>query len=192
MSTAVLHRSDSLGQSLADTTSLTDMKGLAPDGLRWDFVRWDHFIWPETSGGSTQVADVAAVCQPACECGQAVGVGDPPGQDPPAGQRIRHRTQGRRLRSGRGVGPSSWRRIGVRPPRVRRLQRSKPRGCRVDGADARAIPSGTQWRLTNRGIAVILLSGAVVAAAAVTVITATALTVTSSGYHPPQTSVVSR
>lgn len=39
------------------------------------------------------------------------------------------------------------------------------------------------WQLTNRGIAVVLITGAVLAAAAITVITATAITVTSDGYH---------
>jgi hypothetical protein len=48
------------------------------------------------------------------------------------------------------------------------------------------------WRLTNRGIAVIMVAGAVLAAAALTVITATAFTVTSDDYRPASSAVSHR
>jgi len=55
-----------------------------------------------------------------------------------------------------------------------------------------APPAPSVWRLTNRGIAVVLIAGALLAAAAITVITATAITVTSDGYHAHESALVGR
>ncbi|HEY9291260.1 MAG TPA: hypothetical protein VIP98_08285 [Microlunatus sp.] len=55
-----------------------------------------------------------------------------------------------------------------------------------------ATAESAGWRLTNRGIAVVLITGAVLVAAAIMVITATALTVTSDDYRPSQSALVSR
>jgi hypothetical protein len=48
------------------------------------------------------------------------------------------------------------------------------------------------WRLTNRGIAVIMIAGAMLVAAALTVITATAVTVTAEDYRPDQSALAGR
>lgn len=103
-------------------------------------------------------------------------------------------TRTRQLRpgrgGGRGTGPVSRSMSGVGAPAVgsgRRL-RATARGCsaeanplRTSAAVAQSVTSG--WRLTNRGIALVLIAGAVLVAAALTVITATAVTVTSDHYH---------
>jgi hypothetical protein len=88
----------------------------------------------------------------------------------------------------------------VPAPAVGRRLRVDARGCRpeADAIESAEIGRSRQttasariagsvaagWQLTNRGIAVVLVAGAVLAAAALTVITATAITVTSEGYHP--------
>lgn len=120
-------------------------------------------------------------------------------------------TRTRQLRpargGGRGTRPVSRSVSGVPGPSVDRRLRVDARACRpqpeprVDRGGARprtraeigrpsraglrvADPVAAGWHLTNRGIAVVLIAGAVLAAAALTVITATAVTVTSQDYHP--------
>ena len=105
-------------------------------------------------------------------------------------------TRTRQLRPGRGSGrstrPASRSVSGVVAPQLRRARsrRTQIAGCSPEFR--RAVGSATTvsesvaagWRLTSRGIAVVLITGAVLAAAAITVITATAITVTSDSYHP--------
>lgn len=105
-------------------------------------------------------------------------------------------TRTRQLRPGRGGGrgtrPVSRSMAGVAAPALVGHTRPRPdaRSCRpeyrrpapITAAAADAVSAG--WRLTNRGIAVVLITGALLVAAAVTVITATAITVTSDDYHP--------
>lgn len=102
-----------------------------------------------------------------------------------------HRPRPRRtVRPGRGLGPP--RHHLDRTRRLRRRGRSAARSCRIPAGATHSASIAPAWRLTNRGIAVILVSGAILAAAAITVVTATAVTVTSSDYRPPQSSVVGR
>lgn len=104
-------------------------------------------------------------------------------------------TRTRRLRrgrgAGRGTGPVSRSTSGVAAPQLRsgRKVRAEVSGCSPEfsRSTATAVVSESAaagWRLTNRGIAVILIAGAVLVAAAITVIAATAVTVTSDSYHP--------
>jgi hypothetical protein len=98
---------------------------------------------------------------------------------------------GRHRKRDRGDRRSSRRKPrGVGPPRIRRRHPALARGCRVPAPTSRPPAVRRHWELTNRGIALILVSGAVLAAAALTAIVTTALTVTSPDYHPPQTSIV--
>lgn len=103
-------------------------------------------------------------------------------------------TRTRQLRPGRGGGrgtrPITRSLSGVGAPAVgsgRRL-RATARGCSAEANRRQATPVVAEsvtsgWRLTNRGIALVLITGAVLVAAALTVITATAVTVTSDNYH---------
>ena len=110
-------------------------------------------------------------------------------------------TRTRQLRPGRGAGrgtrPIGRSASGVRAPRLdRRRPTSGPRACRPELRDAsvpaKALAAPTGWSLTNRGIAVVLITGALLVAAALTVITATAITVTSDGYHSQGSAIAGR
>lgn len=112
-------------------------------------------------------------------------------------------TRARQLRPGRGAGrgtrPVSRSVSGVPAPRLDRRSRpgSGTRACspefRPSSAPAKAVAAAsTGWRLTNRGIALVLITGALLAAAAITVITATAITVTSDGYHSQGSALAGR
>jgi hypothetical protein len=83
------------------------------------------------------------------------------------------------------VAPPQIGRPAVRSISAARACRSEPRA--TARPVSRAVEAG--WQLTNRGIAVVLITGAVLVAAAVTVITATALTVTSEDYRPSLSTV---
>ena len=70
---------------------------------------------------------------------------------------------------------------------------AEARACTSAPVRRAAVAAGsTGWSLTNRGIAVVLITGAVLAAAAITVITATAITVTSDDYRPTQSALIDR
>lgn len=103
-------------------------------------------------------------------------------------------TRTRQLRPGRGGGrgtrPVARSMSGVSAPAVghRHELRAQARGCQAEPNRWQPAVVGVEstasgWRLTSRGIAVILIAGALLVAAAVTVITATAVTVTSDHYH---------
>jgi hypothetical protein len=105
-------------------------------------------------------------------------------------------TEEREGRPGRGsaraVRPVGRSATGVTAPKLRQPH-VQARSCRVD-ATARPLPAVAQaaWRLTNRGIAVIMITGAMLVAAALTVITATAVTVTAEDYRPDQSALAGR
>jgi hypothetical protein len=82
-----------------------------------------------------------------------------------------------RRRDGRGSGPQA------RPARAlrgsRTLARAGSRGCSPAVA---TVSSSATWRLTDRGIAVVLVIGMMIMVAALVVIGLTALRVTGDGY----------
>lgn len=103
-------------------------------------------------------------------------------------------TRTRQLRPGRGGGrgtrPVARSLSGVGGPAIRSSRRLRvdARGCLAEPnrRQATAVVAGSArsgWQLTDRGIALVLIAGAVLVAAALTVITATAVTVTSQNYH---------
>ena len=92
-------------------------------------------------------------------------------------------------RTGRGTGPQarpSRRLTGApsRPPRVLR-----PQACAVQ-APAPVTTAGSAWRLTERGIALVLVTGLLIVTAAVTVVGLTALRVTGERYAGPGQTVL--
>lgn len=112
-------------------------------------------------------------------------------------------TRTRQLRPGRAAGrgtrPVSRSVSGVPAPELGRRRQLRPgsRACSPEFRAASARPrtaaaASMGWRLTNRGIAVVLITGALLAVAAITVITATAITVTSDGYHSHGSALVRR
>ncbi|SDT35379.1 hypothetical protein [Microlunatus soli] len=115
---------------------------------------------------------------------------------------IRVRRPRRSRGSGRGAAPVGRSTTGVAAPRLvpgrsvpvdgRQATATACRDERVAAAGVRSVRQAAtaSWRLTNRGIAVVMITGAMLMAAAVTVITATALTVTSPDYTPAGHSAV--
>jgi hypothetical protein len=85
-------------------------------------------------------------------------------------------------RTGRGARPQA--RPDQRLPASRSLLApgATVRACAPGGAARARIGVSTRWRLTERGIAVVLVSLAMIATAALAVVSLTALRVTSSGY----------
>ena len=80
--------------------------------------------------------------------------------------------------SGRGTGPLSRPGRAVAAPSLRRTPAARRQACSV----AVPVAPGT-WRLTDRGIALILVVMATIAFAAVLVVGLTAVQVTSPGYQ---------
>ncbi len=80
-------------------------------------------------------------------------------------------------------------RTAVAGPRVRQLDPAVARSCRIDGT----VPIRDldfDWRLTRRGVTVIMIIGLAIAAAALTVIGATVARVTADDYRPTVQSAV--
>ncbi len=96
----------------------------------------------------------------------------------------------RPLRPGRGTGrrtgPASRPAHPVAAPRTL-VERPGVTGCRVERPEAppvaRVAPP-SRWRLTDRGIALVLATGLAIAAAAMVVVSLTALRVTGESYAP--------
>ncbi|QDP97155.1 hypothetical protein FOE78_15565 [Microlunatus elymi] len=108
-------------------------------------------------------------------------------------------TRARRPRPSRGSGragrPATRSVTGLDAPSLRRSPAgsAEVRGCSTAPVRRTAVAAGSAgWRLTSRGIAVVLITGAVLVAAAITVITATAITVTSDNYIPSQSALGNR
>ncbi len=93
----------------------------------------------------------------------------------PAGPPARTRPR----RSGPGVGPAA------RPRRLRFTAPPAPaQTCRVQAPAVAAVPPQPQtWRLTDRGLAVVLALAAALVVASVVVVGLTALRVTGEGYR---------
>jgi hypothetical protein len=84
-------------------------------------------------------------------------------------------------RTGRGARPQA--RPDQVVPAPRSLFAPGVRACAPTAPGRARLGVRTRWRLTERGIAVVLVSLAMVATAALAVVSLTALRVTSSGYH---------
>lgn len=108
---------------------------------------------------------------------------DRPAADARVGQPAVAPSRPRPRRAGPGVGPAA---------RPRRVRFSSPA---VAGPGARAcevappVPQqpSRSWRLTDRGMAVVLVVAAALVAASIVVVALTALQVTSESYHPGRT-----
>ena len=84
----------------------------------------------------------------------------------------------RGLGSGRRNGPWARPTHAVPAPTLAKPQRSTVQACRLEGTAAARLG----WRLTDRGIAVIMVVGMMIVTAALSVVGLTALRVTSTDY----------
>lgn len=86
-------------------------------------------------------------------------------------------------RSGRGTGPAA------RPPRpldtpvIRVPRGAGPRSCAVAAPEPVHVGAATSWRLTDRAIALVVVTGLVIVTAALAVVGLTAVRVTGERYH---------
>jgi hypothetical protein len=86
-------------------------------------------------------------------------------------------------RTGRGARPQARPDQSVSAPRSFPGSAARVRGC-APAAPARGqVGTNARWRLTERGVAVVLVTLAMVATAALAVVSLTALRVTGSGYQ---------
>lgn len=83
-----------------------------------------------------------------------------------------------RRRTGRGTGPQAR---PARPLAGSSTRVLRPQACAVETPAVQAAP-GARWRLTERGIALVLVTGLLVVTAALTVVGLTALRVTGERY----------
>jgi hypothetical protein len=89
-------------------------------------------------------------------------------------------------RSGRAVGPLARPVAFVPAPSLAPSFGSRARSCTVEAPTTTAVPRPTRvrTRLTDRGVAVILVAGAMIVVAAVAVVGLTALRVTGDSAEP--------
>lgn len=88
-------------------------------------------------------------------------------------------------RPGPGTGPGTRPTRVVPAPSLAPARPLRPQACRtVAGAAAAAAPAPSRsWRLTERGLAVVMVTAVLIVTAAVAVVGLTALRVTSESYH---------
>ena len=84
-------------------------------------------------------------------------------------------------RTGRGTGPQARPARGVPAAPLSRSRALRSQACTVEAPTPLAAPSGG-WRLTERGIALVLVTGLLIVTAALTVVGLTALRVTGERY----------
>ena len=104
---------------------------------------------------------------------------------------LRHRPRGRG--AGRTSAPTLRPSQVCRPPSARSSTVSSVRSCVVPAPVPAGAPSGgsvTSWRLTERGVGVVLVIGLMIMVAALTVVALTAVTVTGEGYRPSVSAIL--
>ncbi len=84
-------------------------------------------------------------------------------------------------RNGRGSGPQARPARPLTGAQARRAPVTRPQSCSVE-APGRVVPGTGAWRLTERGIALVLITGLLIVTAALTVVGLTALRVTGERY----------
>lgn len=92
-------------------------------------------------------------------------------------------TRRRPRRPGPGVGPVARPGAAVPAPSVAPVRLAPARACRPEPDEAPQVAATRQWRLTERGLAVVMVAAAVLLSAAVAVVTLTAFQVTGDGYR---------
>ncbi len=91
-------------------------------------------------------------------------------------------------REGRGTGPSA------RPPRplgtpvIKAPRGAGPRSCAAASPAPSRVSAASSWRLTDRAIALVVVTGLVIVTAALAVVGLTAVRVTGERYHVPGSS----
>jgi len=91
--------------------------------------------------------------------------------------------------SGRAAGPNLRPAAGCSSPVTGRAAVGRAQACSLPAPDVSRVSvtsmsSAATWRLTDRGVAVVLVLGLMIMVAALTVVGLTAVTVTSDGYQP--------
>lgn len=84
-------------------------------------------------------------------------------------------------RTGRGSGPQARPARPLTGAPARRAPVQRPQSCSVE-APGRVVPGTGGWRLTERGIALVLITALLIVTAALTVVGLTALRVTGDRY----------
>lgn len=84
-------------------------------------------------------------------------------------------------RSGRGSGPQARPTRPLTAAPAGRARVLAPQGCAL-AAPAQVVPASGAWQLTERGIAVVLITALLIVTAALTVVGLTALRVTGERY----------
>ena len=85
-------------------------------------------------------------------------------------------------RPGPGTGPGTRPTRVVPAPSLAPARPSRPQACRAEARAAAPAPRRS-WRLTERGLAVVMVTAVLIVTAAVAVVGLTALRVTSESYH---------
>ena len=87
-----------------------------------------------------------------------------------------------RRRTGRGTGPEARPPRPLLAPSLTRSPSLRPRTCSVAAPAAVPLSRPSQWRLTDRGIALVLVTGLLIVTAALAVMGLTAARVTGERY----------
>ena len=110
---------------------------------------------------------------------------DRPAADVPSGRPAPERARTTPRRPGPGVGPTARpRRLRFVAPPAKRPG-VEPRACEPSPV----VQRSQGWRLTDRGLAVVLVVAAALVVASIAVVGLTALRVTSESYHPSHSAV---
>lgn len=112
-------------------------------------------------------------------------VARPSGAPPEAPGRPRRRT-------GRGTGPEARPPRPLPPPGWSISAGSRPQACSLPAVSPVPFARPSQWRLTERGIALVLVTGLLIVVAALAVVGLTALRVTGERYSDVGHSVLAQ
>jgi hypothetical protein len=97
-----------------------------------------------------------------------------------------------RRRTGRGTGPLARPSRPLPAPGLTRSPGSRPQACSVTAPAPAPLGRPTRWRLTDRGIALVLVAGLLIVTAALAVVGLTAVRVTGERYSDVGHSVLAQ
>jgi hypothetical protein len=97
-----------------------------------------------------------------------------------------------RRRTGRGTGPHARPLRPLPPPGLSGSRGSRAQACSVTAPAPAPLGRPAQWRLTDRGIALVLVTGLLIVTAALAVVGLTALRVTGERYSDVGHSVLAQ
>jgi hypothetical protein len=97
-----------------------------------------------------------------------------------------------RRRTGRGKGPEARPFRALPAPGVTRSPKLRPQACSIPAPAAVPLDRPSSWRLTDRGIALVLVTGLLIVTAALAVVGLTAVRVTGGHYSDAGHSVLAQ